>query len=50
VFRPAWLGGQTGPPHISGQFDFRGHGVGGFSSFGHGADGRLFESGGVFDR
>jgi hypothetical protein len=38
--RPAWLGGQTGPPQISGQFCFRGRDVGGFSSLGHGADGR----------
>jgi hypothetical protein len=29
------------------QFSFRGWGAGGFSSFGHGADGRRFESGGV---
>jgi hypothetical protein len=40
--RPAWLGGQTGPPQISGQFGFRGHDAGGFSSLGHGADGRHF--------
>jgi hypothetical protein len=45
--RPAWLGGQTGPPQISGQFGFRGRDAGGFSSLGHGANGRHFESGDV---
>jgi hypothetical protein len=45
--RPAWLGGQMGPPQISGQFGFRGRDAGSFSSLGHGADGRHFESGGV---
>jgi hypothetical protein len=45
--RPAWLGGQTGPPQISRQFCFRGRDAGGFSSLGHGAGGRHFESGGV---
>jgi hypothetical protein len=45
--RLAWLGGQTGPPQISGQFCFRGHDAGGFVSLCHDADGRHFESGGV---
>jgi hypothetical protein len=47
VVRPAWIGGQTGPPQISGQFGFRGRDAGGFGFLGHGADGRHFESGGV---
>jgi hypothetical protein len=45
--RPAWLGGQTDPPHISGQFGFRGCDAGGFGSFGYDAGCRRFESGGV---
>jgi hypothetical protein len=45
--RPAWLGSQTGPPQIFGQFGFRGRDAGSFCSLGHGADGRYFESGGV---
>jgi hypothetical protein len=34
--------GQTGARQSSGQFGFRGHGASGFSSLGHGADGRHF--------
>jgi hypothetical protein len=45
--RPAWLGSQTGPPQISGQFGFLGRDARGFSSLGHGVDGRHFESSGV---
>jgi hypothetical protein len=45
--RPAWLGDQTDPLQIIGQFGFRGRDAGGFSSFGYDAGGRRFESGGV---
>jgi hypothetical protein len=45
--RLALLGSQTGPPQISGQFGFRGCDPSGFSSLGHAAGGRHFESGGV---
>jgi outer membrane biosynthesis protein TonB len=40
--RPVRVTGQTGARQSSGQFGFRGHGASGFSSLGHGADGRHF--------